>query len=233
MSQTLSLYRLQQVDSQIDQLKTRLLNIEQILADDSELCRLKDIVQTSDLRCKNAKQALKKAEHDVVNQTIKIEQTQADLYGGKFHSPKELQDLQNEFEALKRYLVVLEDRQLDSMQESETADDENVKAQEELKAFIDRSNDRNESLQQECALHKNELERLYVERNAIAEAIPETEIDLYNGLRQQRRGIAVASISDNSCGACGATLSLAQIQSARSSDDMKLCPSCGRILYGN
>ncbi len=48
-------------------------------------------------------------------QKVKIEQTEATLYGGKVRNPKELQDLQNEAAALKRYLAVLEDRQLEQM----------------------------------------------------------------------------------------------------------------------
>ncbi len=80
---------------------------------------------------------------------------------------------------------------------------------------------------------KNDLERFFIERNAVAGAIPAAELSLYDQLRQQRRGVAVAVISDNSCEACGSTLSLAQIQSARSSGQVMFCPSCGRILYGS
>jgi len=233
MSQTLSLYRLQQVDSQIDHLQTRLKEIQKELDDDIELRRLNGQVETAETRCQFSKQALKQAESHVEEQQIKIEQTQSSLYGGKSHSPKELQDLQNDVVALKRHLVTLEDRQIEAMQESEMADVDLQFAMAELRSNLEESNVLGRNLHKEQEMLKNDLDRFFIERNAVARAIPNAEIGLYDQLRQQRRGVAVAVIDDNSCGACGSTLSLAQVQSARSSGQMVLCPSCGRILYGS
>ena len=233
MNQTLSLYRLQQIDLQIDRLQTRLHTIQEILDDDSELRQLDEQTRKIEALCQAAEQTLKQTEGDVQSQHIKIEQTQSDLYGGKSHSPKELQDLQNDLASLKRYLVVLEDRQIEGMMASETAEADLQSAKVKLLAGQGGHADKNKGLRLEQGTLNNDLERSFVERNAVAGAIPPTELALYDQLRQQRRGIAVAVIGDKSCGACGSTLSLAQIQSARSSGQMTLCPSCGRILYGS
>ena len=233
MSQTLSLYRLQQIDSQIDRLQSRLREIKKLLEDDTELRRLNETYQAAEIRCQNAELALEQAERNVHAQIIKIEQTQANLYGSKSHSPKELQDLENDLIALKRYLGTLEDRQLDAMQESETSEAAHLFAQSELKTSRDEHAELGKGLQREQGMISSDLERFFIERNAVAGTIPSTELSLYDQLRQQRRGIAVTVIGDNSCGACGSNLSLAQIQSARSSNQMVFCPSCGRILYGS
>ena len=233
MSHTLSLYRLQQVDTQIDRLKIRLKEVQRELDDDSELLQMQEKVDNAENRFQTAESELRHSEIQVQNQLIKIEQTQSSLYGTKSHSPKELQDLQNDVAALKRYLVTLEDTQIDAMQESETADAVRQSAQGELKNTIDKRAQIRAGLEQERAILNNDLERFSTERNAVAGAIPSTELNLYDQLRQQRRGVAVAIIEDNSCQACGSTLSLAQIQTARSSGQMMLCPSCGRILYGS
>jgi predicted nucleic acid-binding Zn-ribbon protein len=233
MSQTLSLYRLQQIDSQMDHLRDRMQEIQKTLDDDSDLRQLNEQAGKADARCQSAERALKLAELNVQNQLIKIEQTQSNLYGGKSHSPKELQDLENDVGALKRYLVILEDRQIDAMQESETAEADRHLAYGKVNAILDIRADLGKVLRQEQETIKNELDRFLVEYNAVAGAIQETDLGLYKQLRLKRRGVAVAVIGDNSCGACGSTLSLAQIQTARSSDHMMLCPSCGRILYGN
>jgi hypothetical protein len=233
MSQTLNLYRLQQIDIQIDRLQARLQTIQQTLADDAELLNLNEKTRTVEARVLAAEQALKQAEQDVQSQHIKIEQTQSSLYEGKSHSPKELQDLQNDVAALKRHLGTLEDRQLEAMMASETAAADLLSAKANLATGLDGQAEQSKGLRQEQEALKTDLERLFVERNAVACAIPPTELGLYDQLRQQHRGIAVAVIGDNSCGACGSTLSLAQIQSARSSGQMTICPSCGRILYGS
>jgi len=233
MSHTLSLYRLQQIDSQIDRIQTRLKDIQYVLDDDSVVRQAKGNVESLENRCQSAEIALQLAERDVQNQFIKIEQTQSSLYGGKSHSPKELQDLQNDVSALKRYLIVLEDRQINAMQESETAEADRTVANKELDAALIVRAENEDGLLQEQKNLENDLERFLVERNAVAGAIPVANLSIYNQLRQQRRGVAVAVISENSCGACGSNLSLALIQSARSSGQTMFCPSCGRILYGS
>jgi uncharacterized protein len=233
MSQTLSLYRLQQIDTQIDRLRGRLQAIQKILNDDNQLRQLVEKFNAAEDRCKKAENALKQAENDVQSQFIKIEQNQSSLYGAKSHSPKELQDLQNDVAALKRYLVVLEDRQLDTMQEAETAETERQIAKSKVEQARSERSVQDMTLIQERTALNVDLDRFNIERSAVSEPIPATELGIYDQLRQQRRGIAVAVIGDNSCGACGSTLSLAQIQSARSSGGMMLCPSCGRILYGS
>jgi predicted nucleic acid-binding Zn-ribbon protein len=217
----------------MDHLRDRLQEIQKILDDDSDLRQLNEQAGKADTRCQSADRALKLAELNVQNQLIKIEQTQSNLYGGKSHSPKELQDLENDVGALKRFLVILEDRQIDAMQESETAEGDRQLAYGKVKSTLDFRADLGKVLLQEQETIKNELDRFLVEYNAVAGAIQETDLSLYKQLRLKRRGVAVAVIGDNSCGACGSTLSLAQIQTARSSDHMMLCPSCGRILYGN
>jgi predicted nucleic acid-binding Zn-ribbon protein len=233
MNQTLSLYRLQQIDLQIDRLQARLQSIQEILENDAELRQLNELTRSFQEQYNAAEQALMQAEGNVHDQLIKIEQTQSSLYGEKSHSPKELQDLQNDLASLKRHLVVLEDRQIEAMIASESTEADLKSAQAKLLAGQAGQAEKNKSLMVDQASLKPDLERFFVERNAVAGTIPPTELALYDQMRQQRRGIAVAVISDKSCGACGSTLSLAQIQSARSSGQMTLCPSCGRILYGS
>ena len=233
MSQTLSLFRLQKIDIQIDHIQTRLKIIQNNLDDDADLRHLSEEVKAAEVTIQSAEQLLKQAERDVQVQQIKIEQTQSSLYGAKSHSPKELLDLQNDLASLKRHLVILEDHQIEVMQVSETAEADLISTQAKLRTAQTDRGGQNEGLLKEQEALGKDLERLSIERNAVAGAIPREELDLYDNLRQQRRGIAVAIISDSSCGACGSNLSLAQMQSARSSGEVALCPSCGRILYGS
>jgi len=231
MSQTLSLYRLQQIDSQIDRLQARLQAIQQALEDDSELRLATEKAREAEAHFQSAEKALEQADSELKNHHIKIQQTESSLYGKSAHTPKELQDLQNEVAALKRYRAVLEDRLLEAMQVSETVAAERQLAQANLEAAQDRRETQIEQLQEEQNMLHSDAERSTTERNAVAEAIPTTELGIYEQLRQQRRGIAVATITDKSCSACGSSLSAGQIQSARSSSSLLLCPSCGRILY--
>jgi predicted nucleic acid-binding Zn-ribbon protein len=242
MSQTLSLYRLQQADSQIDRAQSRLQAIQKTLEDDAELRLAKEQANSTKAICQSADQALKQAEAAGESQRIKIEQTEASLYGGKGHSPKELLDLQNDVAALKRHLITLEDVQLEAMLAAEKSMSAHQAAQADLLAAQNLSAEQNRGLHEEQTALQKELEKLFAERAAVAGPIPPEALGLYDQLRQrgspgsstgQRRGVAVAVISEKSCSACGAGLSAAQMQSSRASGQMALCPSCGRILYGS
>ena len=233
MSQTLSLYRLQQADSQIDRAQARLQAIQKTLDDDAELRLANEWAESTLAICQSADRALKQAEADAQSQRIKIEQTEASLYGSKGHSPKELLDLQNDVAALKRHLVTLEDIQLEAMLAAEETMSTHQAAQTDLLAAQSHSSEQNRGLHEEQNTLQKELEKLFAERAAVAGPIPPDALGLYDQLRQKHRGLAVAVISENSCSACGSGLSAAQMQSSRASGQMALCPSCGRILYGS
>lgn len=231
MSQIFKLFRLQQIDSQLDVAHARLSEIDRLLNDNEVLKQAQNAVSDSEIRLQEAQKALRRAEEKVTAQRIKIEQTEAALYGGKVRNPKELQDMQNEAASLKKYLVVLEDRQLEEMLAVEEAESAHQESSSRLLEVEAQSAQQNASLLGEASNLRQEVERAELERQAIADSIPADELRLYEQLRKQRRGVAVSKIRDNSCSACGATLNASLLHAARASGQISRCDSCGRILY--
>jgi len=147
------------------------------------------------------------------------------------HNPKELQDLQNDIASLKRHLSTLEGRELEAMQMAETTETALKQATTDLELIqAKRGNEHRKLINEQAALSKD-LERLSSERQATVGAIEGQILEMYDSLRQQKRGIAVAEVSDNSCTACGTTLTASLQQNARAIGNLTHCPSCGRILY--
>ncbi len=233
MGQTLSLYRLQQTDSQIDRAQARLQAIHKLLENDEALRQVNNHAREAEEHFTTCERLLHQAEDAVRDQRIKIEQTEASLYSGTVHNPKELQDLQNDVAALKRHLNTLEDRQLEAMVALEETEAAHRAAQETRKATELKWGEHNKSLNQERSELQKGYENLSTERAAIAAAIPASFLDTYEQLRQQHRGVAVSRITENACDACGSGLTLAQVQTVRASADLARCPTCGRILLGN
>lgn len=231
MSQAFKLLRLQQIDSRLDQIRTRLGEIERLLADNSEVQRAASLQEKAQGTCREADKILRRAEELVQAQRIKIEQTEAALYGGKVRNPKELQDLQNESAALKRYLATLEDRQLDAMLAQEEAEAELNRASQQLEAAELKSRQKNDSLHQEQVVLQKDLARDEQERPAAASGIAPADLQIYEQLRAQRRGVAVSPVVDRTCSACGSTLSASQLSAAHSPNQLTRCETCGRILY--
>jgi predicted nucleic acid-binding Zn-ribbon protein len=233
MSAALSLYRLQQVDSQIDQAQSRLKAIRQTLENDAELRAALNDSEAADSKLKAAERLLRQSEQEVEKQRLKLQQTEASLYGGLVHNPKELQDLQKDVVSLKRHLETLEEREYQIMEEVEIAEKEFENTKATLANVKTGRGDQFQVLTDESDIINKDLERLASERNAVIRDLASQAIQAYDQLRKQRRGIAVTTVSDSACAACGTTLTASQQQSARSTSQLFHCPSCGRILYAN
>lgn len=233
MSAALGLYRLQQVDSQIDQIQARLKSIQQTLENDRVLRAASEQFAAAEATHKDAERALKQSEAEAEKQSSKIQQTEASLYGGRVHNPKELQDLQKDLASLKRHLETLEERELEAMLTAETSEKDLQMAKSELERVHSNLNEQNRDLTGEREALQRSLERLNAERLAVVTDIANPTLNVYEQLRRQKRGLAITTIADNACEACGTTLTASQQQNARSTTQLFHCPTCGRILYAN
>lgn len=233
MKQVFKLYRLQQVDQQLDQVVARLEQIDQILKDSRAVREAEEQSQQANERLEATQKALRRAEEDTRAQRRKIEQNEAALYGGGVTNPKELQDLQRESGALKRYLEVLEERQLEAMLLVDEARERAESAAQSLEEIEAHREAQSAELLEEKEALLADLERLQTERSTAVASIPEEELEIYETLRTSRQGLAVALVSDGTCSACGSTLSSALLGAARSPSELARCGFCGRILYAS
>ena len=229
----LGLFRLQQVDSQTDQIRARLKTIDDALRNDIELRNALELLAGAESKLASAERAMAMSDAEVEKQRIKIQQAEASLYGGAVHNPKELQDLQKDVASLKRHLKTLEGRDLETMASVESAEAEVQAAASAFETIKRNRTNQSSDLTKERESLQKDLERLESERKAVAGNVSEDFFTLYNQLRQQRRGIAVTTLIDSSCAACGTTLTPSQQQNARSTTQLFNCPTCGRILFAN
>ncbi|MBI4761112.1 MAG: zinc ribbon domain-containing protein [Chloroflexota bacterium] len=230
MSAALGLYRLQQVDSQMDAIRARLAVIHQTLENDLELRAAAEACSAAEAFHKQAANALKQSEAEVERQSAKIKQTEASLYSGSVKNPKELQDLQSEIVSLKKHLATLEERELEAMLRAEETEKKLEDAKAQLADIQSRLLTQRRDLVGESETLNKDLERLEAERQAVVRNVDEQSLKTYEGLRQHKRGVAVALLSEDSCSACGTTLTASQQQFARL-PQLFYCPTCGRVLY--
>lgn len=233
MSASLGLYRLQQVDSQIDRARTKLDTIQKTLENDTELNEAVNRLTEAQTKHHRAHHELKSASAEAESQKAKIEHTESSLYGGGVQNPKELQDLQKDAVSLKKHLITLEERELEAMVKSETADEDLQKATTEFELIQARLGNEHKNLISDQAKLMKELEKLAEEREAALGPIDGNLLRSYDELRQQKRGVAVTQAVDNACTSCGTILSASLQQTARSQKQLAYCSSCGRIIYAN
>jgi predicted nucleic acid-binding Zn-ribbon protein len=140
--------------------------------------------------------------------------------------------MQHETAALKRYLGVLEDRQLEVMIQVEELEAAQAAAIAALDAVQAQAIQKNSRLIAERSSLATDSNRLESERGPTVGSIPPEDLALYEQLRKQRRGVAVAKVTDSACSACGSILNSALLHVARSPSQIVRCDLCGRILYG-
>ncbi len=231
MNLPLSLFRLQTIDTQINLKQARLREIEIMLLKDENVKKAQEVLQKSSEDVKHQKKQLQSIEDQVDAKTIKLKLTQAALFGGRISNPKELQDLQQESEALRRTIAGLEEKQLESMialEEAQAAQSEADKRHQQ--AIADHISE-NASLMGEKSKLEGEIPGLLSQKGTIIQGIPSNVIVTYESLLRSKGGKAVVEVSDDCCDACGATLTPGELQSARSPSTLLKCRSCGRILY--
>jgi uncharacterized protein len=233
MSRPRNLYHLQKIDSQLDKHQKRLQEIAQILANNAAIKKAQSKADQTQKILDNAKNELQSAETKVKDQRIKIGQNEANLYGGKIRNPKELQGLQDEVAALKRFLSILEDRQLEAMLHVDEMSTENEATQANLSSAQAAAHNLQVQLLGEKGTIEANQKKLGTERQSCLRPILADDLTVYAKLRKQRAGVAVSQVSNQACTACGATLTAALFQAARSPNKITKCSSCGRILYAN
>lgn len=231
MSSSKFLYRLQQLDSEIDASRRRIAEIDALLADDSKLKAASRAEKQAASAAAEAEKQLRKAEGAVEDQKYKLERNKEKLYGGSVTNPKELEDLQMEADSLQKYLEVLEEHQLEAMiklDEARAEHDQKKRVMEEIRDQWERTV---QELESEKKALKKSIRNLQEKRPGLAENISKDDLQLYEKIRSRAGGVAVAGMKENSCAACGSHLPSGLAQQASSPSTLAQCSTCGRILH--
>jgi hypothetical protein len=231
VSAALGLLRLQQVDSRLGQIETRIEGIRQVLEYNAQLVAARERLAEAEAEQVDSDRVRRRIEAEAKAQQIKIQQAETSLYGGSVRNPRELQELQDDVASLKRHLTVLEDQELESMVRVETAQVGLAAARDRLAQVQSDAETQHGTLMLENAALSRDRQALQAERQAAVSAVATEILERYEDLRRMRRGIAVAEVSENACAACGTVLTAALQQNARHAAQLVYCPSCGRILY--
>lgn len=231
MSRASSLYRLQELDLDLDRTHARIDEIEAELADDEKLRAAVDRAAKLEEKLVEARTVNLGAEHAVEAQQEKIRSSEKALYGGAVTNPKELQDLQAEAESLKRYLETLEERLLEAMLQLDEAQGRFDKASQAVDDLQAERIQATAELRGELSSLKEKLERLEMEREAALRDVDPADRPRYDDLRLRLGGHAVVLMQGGTCSACGVDLAHSQQQEVRNSEEPFRCPQCTRFLY--
>lgn len=224
---------LQDVDSRIDSLESKKAGlpqaeeIEMLRAEQSQL-ELELAELQNQLRDEEHKQKKMEGELDLIS--LKIEKEESKLYSGTITNPKELSSIQGEIKSLKKQK---DEHETELLEELDVVDGakENL---EKIKAHLGSSSEKLSILEAEfnklVAEIEEEVAELRKNRENILPAIPPDVLELYERLREDKQGVAVAELKDGVCQGCRMELPAEEVDKILHSDELWQCDNCKRIL---
>ena len=230
----LRLLDLQVLDSKLDQLAHRrrtLPKLAELQALETKLGQLRDVHAVSAAADSDLAREQAKAEADVDQVRARADRDRKLLDSGT-GSAKDLENLQHELASLAKRQADLEDVVLEVMEKVESSSTRTAKlAADRTEVDGDRERAAHALAADQAGVDKD-IEFARTQREILVKQIPAPLLGLYDKLRGQYDGVAVAAIVRRRCQACQIELDIAEANAAKaaSPDTILRHDSCRRIL---
>jgi len=229
MTQGADFYRLQCLDGDGDAKQRRLAEVEAALGESEALRQARRALESAQSLVRKWALRQRDLELEVQGLSDKTLRSEQRLYGGAVKNPKELADLQAEVVSLRRRRQKLEDALLEAMIEQEEAEATRDQAQ----AFLNETQYRWSVEQADLMAEREELQARLAEieqaRTALLPSIEAGDLQVYQGLRRRKGGLAVVQVRDGACGGCGIAISPSLKWKLRQGELVR-CGNCERFI---
>jgi predicted nucleic acid-binding Zn-ribbon protein len=232
MSRAEPLYRLQLLDLALDQARRRWREIEAALAGSPALVHTLAELTKAEQALRQTTTDLKLLELEAQSLDEKIASEEDRLYSGRIRNPKEMLEVQQELEMLKRRRSALDDQMLELMAQAEQQRADLSRCQEAMAQAERHFAEDCERLKAEQRKLRAQVEADLAQREALRRSLPQEDYAAYEALRKKKpNGVAVALIKAGACSQCGEVPPSQLVQQANTGTALAFCPNCGRILY--
>ena len=230
MSQPEALYRLQEIDLDIMRSQERLNQIADLLANDEAIQTAHTQVKAAESTLNPLKIHLRTLEHDIQSNESKTRTTEQQLYSGSVKNPKEMQDMQQEIEALKRWHGELEDTLLETMLAAEDAEAVLGEAQSNLESVVASQGEQHHLWQDERNELQAHVEQCKQRREQVLTEITPENLKIYNKMKVKKNHQPIAAMRGNTCSFCGVAQTMSIEREVRQGINLVNCSNCERIL---
>ncbi|NPV55973.1 MAG: hypothetical protein HPY76_04755 [Anaerolineae bacterium] len=230
MNQSSLLFLLQNIDSEIDKAKMRISEIDILLESDETLKSAQNRITENKKAIHAQENQLNAISSELDDLKIKQKTSENSMYSGKIQSPKELQDLQNEIDFLKKRIASINNSELEIMIQIDASEQELANAENDFVRIKSETATTASMLKGEKSKLDLEIAQALQQRQATVNSITSENLAIYQRLYQSKRGVVVSKIIDDACSACGTHIRPAEKQASNNPTQMAYCSSCGRIL---
>lgn len=204
----------------------------QLVAAEAEIARIDTEAAALRSQLADIAKAQGRLEDEVASLAAKATAENTRLYSGTVTSPRELQAIQEEIDALNRRRSTLEDDVIVRMEEAEPL-------QAHLDALVERrAGQEGEASRLRSAIEEAEraidaeLATELAARGELAAAVPDDLLATYERVRARLGGVAIARLEGAQCGGCHLALNAVELAGLRKVADGVIVTheECGRIL---
>jgi Zn-ribbon protein, possibly nucleic acid-binding len=228
---TAALYRLQQLDLEIDRFTGEKQSVANSLLGSASLRRLHAEYKVAQQQQRTAEQSQKEAEWTLEEYNQRLATQERRLYSGAIVNAKEMQALQQETQKLRALQSRQEEHVLEVIDIVESLVEATHKKEAALhnaEAQWEQERDQLETRQSQI---EGQLQELQQKRQGITSGLEPDILKRYDTMRRSMQGRAVSKIDQNSCQWCRVILTPSELQQVRISAKLQTCTNCGRILY--
>jgi predicted nucleic acid-binding Zn-ribbon protein len=225
-----ALYRLQTLESSIDQAKARLDAIARLLNDNETVQAAQQSYEAAQAAQHLAHSKRNDLELELAALSQKITETDQLIYSGRLTNHREIQERQAELESLQGRKVKLED----DLQAARLAESQAQAELDEAKSYLQAAQEdsaaQNKELVSEDGKLRHKMAKWLRERKSTLETVPPDHYKLYKQLKPQKSGVAVVRLTGNSCSFCQVEQTENLLHQIRHKKVVVQCFSCMRIL---
>ncbi|OGO05327.1 MAG: hypothetical protein A2Y73_06255 [Chloroflexi bacterium RBG_13_56_8] len=224
------LCRLQKADHEWDEKAQLYQNLRQRLADQSDL----DLARNRQRECAESlaktKSRLRDNELKLESLQSKVKDVEKDLYSGRIHAPKDLENLRKDSLYLRQQASELEDQVLLGLTEADELETATRQAEEELRNYERKWAEEQQELQGQYTELRTQLHALQKARSQLRGDLGQSELRLYDALRAQKGGLAISPMKENICQTCRVRVPTYKARIVEAGEGVITCEGCGRIL---
>jgi hypothetical protein len=223
------LYDLQQLDLRLEKTTEMLSRVEHQLNHNEALEKAKSDLEAIQIDQAALQQKQRAAEHAVDDLQAKLKPIQQKLFAGSVSNPKELGAMQQQANQIKGHVREEEDKVLEMMGQAEALQNAAAAKAASVDKIEREWAEKRNQLQAEQAELMAALESDQKMKEEILSQIDPAHLQLYDKLRQQKQGHAVAKIEQGRCQGCKITIPVSELSQARAGELVQ-CGSCSRVL---
>ncbi len=225
-----NLVKLQEVEIETASVQARLAGFPRLLTDlDARLKASESAVTLEAGRLSKIQQAYRVQEADAKEIQTRILKSEEKLRSVKTN--KEYQSSLKEIDDLKRSLSAVEDRMIAHLDEMDQVEASVATKENEVKLLSREIEEEKEKIHQSAFSTQEQLDRLNAERAKIIAVIDPDLLKIYETVKQNSGGVAIAVVKNAVCLGCHVNLPPQMFHDLLHFDKLLVCPHCERLIY--